>query len=113
MTDDRPRIEYNGMQVLASWPEEVEKAQKITHCRYENTILPRVPHRDWDNKPCHDCAVLPRQLHVPGCDDEACPNCGGQALSCPCQGNYIIENVIERSKDMMNTWDERLDDQYD
>lgn len=89
MTDKRPRIEYNGMQVLATWPAEVEKAQKITHCQYGEKTLPRIPYRGWEEEPCHDCAVLPGQLHVMGCDDETCPNCGGQALACPCRGSYL------------------------
>ena len=87
MTDDEKRIEYNGRQVLASWPEEVESAQKCTHVYFVER-LPRTPHQD--REPCHDCAVLPGQLHVPGCDWERCPKCGEQAISCPCRGKGMI-----------------------
>jgi hypothetical protein len=39
--------------------------------------------------PCHtatcgDCNVKRGQLHHPGCDNEACPTCGGQAIGCDC-----------------------------
>lgn len=33
---------------------------------------------------CHDCAAPPGALHHPGCDDERCPVCKGQAISCGC-----------------------------
>ena len=33
---------------------------------------------------CHDCNVGSGELHHPGCDDEKCPKCRGQAISCDC-----------------------------
>jgi hypothetical protein len=36
---------------------------------------------------CHDCDVDEGQLHLPGCDMERCPFCGGQLISCGCVRN--------------------------
>jgi len=33
---------------------------------------------------CHDCGVAEGALHVPGCDMERCPFCGGQLIGCDC-----------------------------
>jgi len=33
---------------------------------------------------CHDCGAREGEFHQPGCDDERCPFCGGQLISCEC-----------------------------
>jgi len=34
---------------------------------------------------CHDCNCKEGELHMPGCDMERCPFCGGQLISCECR----------------------------
>lgn len=36
---------------------------------------------------CGDCGAHWGGFHHPGCDLERCPKCGGQLISCPCQGD--------------------------
>jgi len=41
---------------------------------------------DWgaDNQACGDCGAVKGEYHVPGCDVESCPECGGQMIGCEC-----------------------------
>src|SRR5207253_6029125 len=88
--DNRPRIVFRGVTVLAEWPQQLREAQRRPFCRVGGVLKQRVRYgsetKDWgaDRQPCHDCAAIKGELHVVGCDVERCPNCAGQYISCGC-----------------------------
>ncbi len=46
---------------------------------------------------CHDCRAQTGQLHHPGCDEEECPRCHGQSISCGCEDDEVDEPISEES----------------
>lgn len=96
--------EYNGRKVASFWPKQIEEAQ------YEPFYLVTTAHKrirhgkekTWGRKKlradhvCHDCAVLPGQFHVPGCDMEECPACGGQSIGCGCVHEAATSDRVEK-----------------
>lgn len=65
-----------------------EMADKTTRSCTGNTVvsfpdgesLPAIP----SSGRCGDCNVANNGFHHPGCDQEKCPRCQGQLISCGC-----------------------------
>jgi hypothetical protein len=83
-------VSYQGVRVVKGWPERIQAAQLQTAYSIGGKLRPRIRYdekQDWwedGQQPCHDCAVLKTQFHVPNCAVEQCPNCGGQVIGCGC-----------------------------
>lgn len=91
------RVIYQGVEMVEGWPERVQEAQTILTASISSVEHTRIRYGDEaddcgaDRVPCHDCAVLKGQQHVPGCDVERCPACGCQRLSCDCDYDEDVE----------------------
>jgi hypothetical protein len=55
-----------------------------TVTRYEGEAKDRPRYVADGDGDCHDCGCPDGGLHHPGCDNERCPACGGQAIACDC-----------------------------
>ncbi|MDR0842998.1 MAG: hypothetical protein LBP68_06235 [Acidobacteriota bacterium] len=79
----------NGCKEEMSDAEVLTCAGRAKVTYPDGTSLPVVPYDPgqlhfpkWYR--CPDCNVAPSGIHHEGCDQEICPRCGGQFVSCDC-----------------------------
>jgi len=69
----------------------LRKFGKLCSKKWDETLRKKglIPHSGRGK--CHDCGVKPGKEHIPGCDAEICPYCGGQLISCGCMKEVLHE----------------------
>jgi hypothetical protein len=113
-------VEYRGARMVSYWPEMIQAAQFVTWFRFADGALDRIRYGDEQRyldvdptysptDPCHDCGVLPGELHTAGCDWEECPRCRAQFLSCGCEPVEWEGESVESLNDAAGTPKESSD----
>jgi hypothetical protein len=98
----RDFVIYQGAEMVRRYPAEIVDAQFAIRVIVQGVAYQRIRFGDGEDLMrvppdghCHDCSVVPGQLHAYGCDAERCPACRGQALSCDCDWTWEFADEIE------------------
>lgn len=100
-----PRDGDEDPPMLPDWPARIAAAQREETSIINGGVYLRVRYgeekHEWgaSQRPCHDCGVRKDQYHVPGCDVEQCPCCGGQRLLCDCDYEEEREEDAEEGEE--------------
>lgn len=91
---------YNGIEIRKEFAIEIAESQLFTTFKIQGMDYKRIKYGDEKSDfslptHCGDCSVKKGYFHALGCDTEICPNCGGQAISCPCN---LYEDLYEEAK---------------
>lgn len=84
---DRPDPKTQPEAWAEYWRGRIDEAQQQQTIDLKGTKYTRVRCGDEDDHAltlCPDCGVTKDQYHVQRCDQEQCPRCDGQQLSCDC-----------------------------
>ena len=84
-------VTHNGVSMRRDYAESLQAAQRRTHYRVAERLVPRIHFGD-ETYPmvspgsglCSCCSTARGQLHEPLCEREQCPICKQQVMSCDC-----------------------------
>jgi len=58
---------------------------------------------------CNECGAKAGSIHHYGCDQEVCPSCGSQLLSCNCEGVRFVTSIEKSNAKRHPLWCEKED----
>ncbi len=90
------RVYFRNQFMIEEWPAKILWSQTKKYYRVFGQNVPRIAYgsrREGFRASgyCHDCSAIPGEFHVPGCDMERCPSCGGQAIVCGCMDDGELD----------------------